>query len=174
MIQYLVHLYVLAVGYFYPLTRFVMDYVSKNTSISSLSTSTIITIVTTDETTSKTKNLFRPQDWSVFFATLIIFTIFDTIVGPLLSIVLFPWYPFMKIAFVSALIHVQDFDMIIFSKVSNWIMSHASLINNLELSAKNRISFIWKYILTNFWDGSFFVYNSVRNVTQSVNKKKAF
>ena len=165
MIDYLIQLYILAVGYFYPLTRYVLEEVGNG------SQPPRSTRVYTDE--NPKPNTFRPENWTWFFATLTSFTIIDAIVSPVLSILFFPWYPFAKIAFVTALVSINDFDKNVFATLSCWIVSHSALIDSVEITTKEKLAQFWKGTWSNTSKGLFYMYQSIKNVRGVSVQKKA-
>lgn len=137
---YLLSFYILVVGYLYPLTHYIYQ--------SQMGTDT-------DPT-------FSGKDWTQYFATVTAISIVDGVIGPIFSILFFPWYALLQISLITALVTVKDLDKQIFQGVSSVVLGNRSLFENVETLGKVKVVNAWQSGFSFLWNTSTKVFSNTK------------
>ena len=129
---YLLSIYILLVGYLYPLTHYIYQ----------------------SQMGADSDPTFTGKDWTQYFATVTAISIVDGVIGPILSVLFFPWYAILQISLITALVTVKDLDKQIFQGVSSVVLGNRSLFENVETIGKVKVVNAWQSGFSFLWNTS--------------------
>lgn len=148
---YLLQLYILAVGYLYPLTHYIYQSQAEPSDPH-----------------------FVKKDWTQYFATITVVSIVDGMVGPIFSLLFFPWYALIHLSLITALATMKDLDQQIFQVISSIVIGNRALFENMESFGKTKVVGAWQSGFSLVWSGTtkFLLNTRTRLSTLTTSKTK--